>query len=376
MKVVVAIDSFKGSISSIKAGNAVKKAAEEVFINPEVIVFPLADGGEGTMHALHSGLGGELIRLDVVGPKGDRVTAEYCILKDGTAVFEMASAAGITLLKRDELDPLHTTTYGVGEIIKDALERGCRDFIVGIGGSATNDGGSGMLSALGFEFLDDNKKPIPLGAAGLEGLRYISADKVLPQLKNAKFRIACDVTNPLCGNNGCSAVFGPQKGATPESVAKMDLWLKNYADLSATVSDRADQNYPGAGAAGGLGFAFLTFLNAKLRSGVEIILECIDIKRQISTADLVVTGEGRLDSQTAMGKAPIGVADLAKKYNKKVIAFAGAVTDDADILNQKGIDAYFCIQRGAICLEDALNEENAERNLYSTAKQVFGLLSV
>ncbi len=372
MKVVVAIDSFKGSLSSIEAGNAVKEAVLSLDKTAEVIVRPLADGGEGTVEAMASG--GRLIEAEVMGPLGKNVLAQYCILEDGTAVIEMSAAAGITLIGEKERNPMNTTTFGVGEIIKDAINRGCRDFIVGIGGSATNDGGAGMLAALGYEFLDADGKAIPLGAKGLESLASISAENVIPELKSCTFKIACDVENTLCGEKGCSAVYGPQKGATPEDIKKMDLWLSNYAELAKGISATADKNYAGTGAAGGLGFAFLGFTNATLQSGIKIILEKTRLEDYVKDADIVVTGEGRLDSQTVMGKAPIGVAAIAKKYGKRVIAFSGCVTEDAEVCNEHGIDAFFPIVRGVTTLEDALNKENAHKNLTATAKQVFRLL--
>lgn len=377
MNIVVAIDSFKGSLTSLQAGNAVKEAVLKLNNSDEVFVRPLADGGEGTVEALSNGLGGKVIEITVSGPLSKPINAKYCILQDNyTAVIEIASAAGITLLSSEERNPLVTTTYGVGEIIKDAIKRGCRHFIVGIGGSATNDGGVGMLNALGFEFLDENGQKIPLGATGLEYLHSISTESVIPELKECIFRIACDVTNPLCGNNGCSAVFGPQKGATPEMITKMDSWLKNYAVIAEKVSAKADINHPGVGAAGGLGFAFLTFTNARLESGINIILDETKLEEYIKNADIVVTGEGRLDSQTVMGKAPIGVARLAKKYGKKVIAFSGCVTADAEVCNEHGIDAFFPIIRTVGTLEEALNTDNAYKNLLSTAHQVFRLINI
>ena len=377
MRIVIAIDSFKGSLTSLQAGNAVRDAVLKLDNNAEIFVRPLADGGEGTVDALSNGLGGKIVEITVSGPLLKPVNARYCILQDNfTAVIEMASASGITLLSSEERNPLLTTTYGVGEIIKDAIKRGCRHFIVGIGGSATNDGGFGMLNALGFEFLDKTGQNIPLGAQGLEYLHSISTANVISELKECTFRIACDVTNPLCGGNGCSTVFGPQKGATPKMIEKMDSWLKNYAAIAKTVSPKADINYPGVGAAGGLGFAFLTFTNASLESGINIILDETKLEEYINNADLVVTGEGRLDSQTVMGKAPIGVAKLAKKHGKKVIAFSGCVTEDAEVCNAHGIDAFFPIMRTVVTLEEALNTDNAYKNLLSTAHQVFRLINI
>lgn len=374
MRIVIAIDSFKDSLSSMQAGNAVRDAVLDICVDAQVSVRPLADGGEGTVDALATGLDGEMIEIPVTGPLGTPVTGKYCILSDGTAVMEMASAAGITLVPLEMRDPMQTTTYGVGEMIRDAINRGCRRFIMGIGGSATNDGGAGMLSALGFELLDEGGCPIHLGGKGLEALTAIRTDNVLPTLKECTFRVACDVTNPLCGPNGCSTVFGPQKGATPETIAKMDGWLKKYAMLAAVVSNKADANCPGTGAAGGLGFAFLAFLNATLEPGIHIILDETRLESFIQDADIVVTGEGRLDSQTVMGKAPIGVARLAKKYGKKVIAFSGCITDGATACNNHGIDAFFPIIPGVVTLEEALDPENAYKNLQNTARQVFRLI--
>ena len=374
MKVVIAIDSFKGSLSSLEAGEAVREGVLKADESAEVVIRPLADGGEGTVDALAIGLGGEMIEVDVTGPLGERVRAKYCIVKGSTAVIEMAQAAGLPLVPAELRDPMNTTTYGVGELILDAIRRGCRSFIVGIGGSATNDGGTGMLSALGFEFLDKNGEKIAFGARGLEALASVSAENVIPELRECSFRVACDVNNPLCGERGCSAVYGPQKGATPESVKIMDGWLGKYAEVAKSAFPNADPNYPGAGAAGGLGFAFKTFMNASLESGIGIILDETELERHIADADVVVTGEGRIDFQTAMGKAPIGVAKLAKKHGKRAIAFAGCVTADAEECNNHGIDAFFPIIRGITTLDEALRRDNAYSNLRAAAYQVFNLL--
>ncbi len=375
MKILVAIDSFKGSLTSLQAGNAVKEAIHKIDASAQVVVKPLADGGEGTVEALASSPNAEMIRLTVCGPLSEPVDAGYCILKDsGTAVIEMAAAAGLPLLPANKRNPLLTTTYGVGQLIRDALQRGCRQLIVGIGGSATNDGGTGMLQALGYDLLDVNGKPIPLGAQGLQMLHEIRIDRVLPELAECRFQVACDVNNPLCGENGCSAVYGPQKGASPDMIRQMDIWLQNYAALVRTVCAKADPEFPGAGAAGGLGFAFLALMGAALRPGIEIVLESTGIEQEIQNADIVVTGEGRLDAQTVMGKAPIGVACLAKKYGKKVIAFSGCVGADAERCNDHGIDAFFPILRNITTLEEALEPRQAYENLTATAYQVFRLL--
>jgi glycerate kinase len=375
MRAVVAIDSFKGSLSSIEAGETVKKAILSLDGEAEVEVCPLADGGEGTVDALYAGLGGTLVQINVAGPLGKSVSAKYCILPDGvTAVIEMASAAGITLISRNELDPMKTTTFGVGEIIADAVERGCRNFVVGIGGSATNDGGVGMLSALGFEFLDADGNEISRGAIGLSRLESIKKDKVLPGLRECRFRIACDVDNPLCGDSGCSAVYGPQKGATAENIPLMDTWLNRYAEKTKEIFPLADPEASGSGAAGGMGFAFMSYLGATLESGIKIVTEESGLEEKIKNADIVVTGEGRLDGQSVMGKAPIGVAKTAKKYGKRVIAFSGVVTDDAVLCNQHGVDAFFPILRKITTLDEALEVKNAEKNLFDTATQVFRLI--
>ena len=375
MKIVVAIDSLKGSLSSLEAGAAIRKGALRADPEARVEVRPLADGGEGTVEALVSGMGGTLQRVTVTGPMESPVECAYGILPDGvTAVVEMSGAAGITLVPAAERNPLQATTYGVGQVLRDAIGRGCRRFIVGIGGSATNDGGAGMLQALGFGFRDKAGRDIPGGVAGLAELDAITTENVLPELAECTFKIACDVTNPLCGPKGCSAVYGPQKGATPEMIRQMDGWLARYARLAARCRpETADPDHPGTGAAGGLGFAFLTFTNAVLESGIDIVLEETCLADCLRDADLVVTGEGRLDGQTAMGKAPVGVARLAKQYGKPVIAFAGSVTPDAAACNQAGIDAFFPILRGICTLEEAMDPDNARRNLADAAEQAFRL---
>lgn len=377
MKVVVAIDSLKGSLSSLEAGNAIKESINEVISGADVEVHPLADGGEGTVEALTLGMGGTIETIPVKGPLGEKVHASYGIIPQRQlAIIEMAAAAGITLIATEERNPLHTTTYGVGEMIKDAISKGCRHFIIGIGGSATNDGGAGMLQALGYALLDKDNQEISLGAQGLADLKSISTDKVIEELKECDFKIACDVTNPLCGAQGCSSIFGPQKGADEDMITKMDTWLSNYATLATSVSEKADATIEGTGAAGGLGFAFLAFTNATLEPGIDIILSEINIEKAISGADLVVTGEGRLDGQTVMGKAPIGVAKLAKKYGKKVVAFSGSVTEDAILCNQHGIDAFFPIVRRLISLDEAMSKEVAYKNMKETATQVFRLINL
>lgn len=375
MKAVVAIDSLKGSLSSMEAGNAIAEGIYRADAEAKVEVRPLADGGEGTVDALVQGMNGSLRKVRVTGPLGDKVDAAYGIIEEAKmAVIEMSAAAGITLVPDEKKNPLFTTTYGVGEMIRDAIEKGCRKFVVGIGGSATNDGGIGMLQALGYDFLNSKGNAVPYGAKGLEDLAEIRKEHVLPELAQCEFKVACDVTNPLCGPLGASAVYGPQKGATPEMVREMDQWLADYAKLAANCSERADAEHPGTGAAGGLGFAFLTFTNAVLESGIKIVLEETKLEQYIQDADIVITGEGRLDEQTAMGKAPVGVAKLAGKYKIPVLAFAGSVTKDARKCNEEGIHAFFPILRRITTLEDAMDAENARRNLMETVEQVFRLI--
>lgn len=393
MKAVIAIDSFKGSIGSHEAGKAVSrgiiKACKENCVSR---VFSVSDGGEGCVDALCA-LTGKIRSSLVTGPLGEKVEAKWGIVttpSGDTAVIEMSSAAGIALVRKEELNPLYTTTFGVGEIIKEAIEEGYRRFIIGIGGSCTNDGGAGMLQALGYNLNDSDSKPISAGAIGLRDLASISDKEVLDEFRECTFRIACDVKNPLCGENGCSAIYGPQKGATPEMIRDMDKWLKEYAKLTENyVIERnktgASQNseasryahsdeYPGAGAAGGMGYAFHTFLNATLESGINLILDEIGIENEIADSDIVITGEGRMDCQTVMGKVPVGVAHLAKKYGKKVIAFCGCATEDAGVCNEYGIDAYFPIVRDVASREEAMKPENTLKNLELTAEQVFRAL--
>lgn len=390
MKVVIAIDSFKGSMTSLQAGEAAKRGILRVFPESETVVSSLADGGEGTVEALTLGMGGELQSVMVKGPLGVLVNAVYGIVEreTKTAIMEIAQAAGITLLPKEKLNPLITTTFGVGEMILDAIEKGCRNFIIGIGGSATNDGGAGMLQALGFEMCDKDGNEISLGAVGLKDLELIGKEHVIPELRECQFQIACDVTNPLCGPQGCSAVYGPQKGADAEMIRQMDAWLSNYAGIALSFKEErkaedasvnlvnvgVDASFPGAGAAGGLGFAFRVFMNAELQSGIQIVLRETELEEKVKDADYVITGEGRLDGQTVMGKAPIGVAEIAKKYGKPVLAFSGCVAEDAGVCNEYGIDAFFSILCNAGTIAEVSECEQATWNMTTTVEQIFRLI--
>lgn len=374
-KIVIAVDSFKGSLSTFQAGEAIAEAAKQVYKNVDASIYPIADGGEGTVETVISATEGELVKTVVTGPLGKKTEAVYGFIpKTKTAVMEMSAAAGITLIGENERNPMNTTTFGVGEMIADAVTKGCRNFVIGIGGSATNDGGVGMLQALGFEFLDENKMQVSPGGRGLKDIVEIRTENAIKELKECSFKVACDVKNVLCGENGCSAIYGPQKGATKEMIKDMDLWLEKYSYLTKKVIPTSDANYPGTGAAGGVGFAFLSYLNGKLESGSELVMELTGLEDGVKDADLVITGEGRLDGQTQMGKVPIGVARLAKKYNKPVVAFSGCVTDDAVVCNEHGIDAFFPILRKPCTLEEAMDTNNAYKNLKDTAYQVFRLL--
>ena len=414
MKILIAIDSFKGSLSSKEAGEAIKTGILRVVPDADVVISPLADGGEGTVETLVEALGGSLETVRVKGPLFQEVEAHYGILsesekfqaeiksdthretlpenpskahseapsetdsqyspEDGKlAVMEMSQASGITLLSSEERNPLKTSSYGVGQMVLDAYYKGCRRFLIGIGGSATNDGGIGMLTALGFRFTKENGEEIlPIGE-GLKDLAGIENASVPEGLLQCSFQIACDVENPLYGENGASLIYGFQKGGNKEMLSQMDLWMKHYSELVKEYNPAANSEAPSSGAAGGLGFAFRSFLQGELKSGVSLILEETKLSEKMQGADLVITGEGRLDEQSAMGKAPIGVAKLAKEQGIPVIAFAGAVTEGAKACNQVGIDAYFPILREIITLEDAMKKETAKQNLADTVEQVMRL---
>lgn len=375
MKIVVAIDSFKGSLSSMEAGNAIKEGILRVKPHAKVIVKPLADGGEGTTDAILKGAGGEKINLTVTGPMGKPVDTYYGYIHETkTAVIEAAAASGITLVLDSKKNPMLATTYGLGEMIKHAVLKGCKDFVIGLGGSATNDGGTGMLSALGYEFKDKDGKSVGQGGKALEKVAYISNKLVMKELEDCNFKVACDVNNPLYGVNGATYVFGPQKGVTDKMKVILDYGMKNYAKVSNEFTGKECDAAKGAGAAGGLGFAFLQYLNAELIPGIELVLNTLRLEEEIIDADYVITGEGSMDFQTAMGKVPVGLAKLAKKYNKKVIAFAGSVTKEAKECNKVGIDAFFPIVRGITTLEEAMRPEQARENMMDAVEQVFRLL--
>ena len=375
--VVIAIDSFKGSLSSLAAGQVASDAVRAVFPQAHVEIFPLADGGEGTVDTLVEGLQGQIVPAVVTGPLKAPVTSRYGLVPaEKLAVIEMADAAGLPMVPVEKRNPLQTTTYGLGELILQAIDAGCREFIIGIGGSATNDCGLGMLTALGWKFLKDDGTPAGICGGNLAEVAAIDGSRVDARLKECRFRIACDVTNPLYGSQGCSVVFGPQKGATPEIVKAMDESIHRFADLAEKELGNVGAAVPGAGAAGGLGFAFRTFLGGELTPGTELCLEAIGIRQALEKADLLLTGEGRMDRQTAMGKGPAGVAQLAHRLNPKIktVAVCGCALPDAELVNQHGIDAYFPILHMPMTAEEAMEEKNTRLNLKQTVMQILRLL--
>ena len=377
MKIVAAIDSFKGSMSSLEVADAFELGARKVFSNLEVVKLSLADGGEGTVESLVDGGNGDIITLKVKNPLMREIESFYGIIKNkNLAVVEMAAASGLPLLSKEERNPMKTSTFGTGELIKDALKKGCREFIVGIGGSATNDGGIGMLSALGYKFLDKSGKILDPIGENLINIETIDTSDVMPELKESSFLVACDVDNPLYGERGAAEVYSRQKGATEEMVTQLDNGLKHFSEIVMKQFNIEIGNYPGAGAAGGLGGGFLGFLNAQLKPGIDIIIETIGLEEQIKDADLVITGEGRIDFQSIMGKTPVGVAKLGKKYNIPVIAIAGCLADNADIVHDHGIDAIFSIINHPLELEDALKKENALKFVEKNAEQIMRLIKL
>ena len=339
MKIVVAPDSFKGSLTAVEVSDAIEQGVREIFPEAEIVKIPMADGGDGTVQCLVNATGGKILREKVTGPLGDEVLASYGILGDKkTAVIEMAEASGLTLVPENKRNPLITTTYGTGQLIKAALDQECRKMIIGIGGSATNDGGAGMVQALGVKLINREGKEIGFGGGELKKVFRIDTNCLDNRLSETKVLIASDVSNPLCGPKGASRIYGPQKGATPEIIEELDESLAHFAEIIKKDLNKDIKNMPGAGAAGGLGASLMAFLNAELRPGIEIMIEIVKLERAIKDADLVITGEGKIDSQTIYGKAPIGVAKIAKKYNVPVIAVAAIISDDADIVHQHGID--------------------------------------
>lgn len=369
MKIVIAPDSYKESLTAMEVAMAIESGFRKVLPDAYYVKLPMADGGEGTVQSLIDATGGEIIRCQVTGPLGEQVDAFYGLMGDAqTAVIEMAAASGLHLVTPEQRNPLQTTTYGTGELILAALERGVRRIIIGIGGSATNDGGIGMAQALGIRLLDKQGKEIGYGGGALARLATIDMSGLDPRLAHTDIEVACDVDNPLCGPKGASHVFGPQKGATPEMVAQLDANLAHYADLMQAQLGCDVKNRAGAGAAGGLGAALMGLLQASLRPGIDIVMDAVNLRDVVRDADLVITGEGRIDSQTIHGKTPIGVARAAKQFNKPVIGIAGCLANDCDVVHQHGIDAVFSVVPRSVSLAEALRD--AAFNVELTARNV------
>ena len=371
-KIVIAPDSYKESLSALEVAQAIEAGFRRVFPSAEYVLVPVADGGEGTVDAMVAATGGHKEVVAVSGPLGEPVEAFYGLTGDGaTAVIEMAAASGLALVSPDRRNPLLTTSCGTGELIRAALDAGARRFILGIGGSATNDGGAGMIQALGGKLLKADGTPIALGGAGLGELTTIDLSGLDPRLSELVIEVACDVNNPLCGPKGASAVFGPQKGATPEMVAQLDANLARYADCIEQALGKQVKDIPGAGAAGGMGAALVGLLGAELKPGIQIVIDALKLADEVADADLVITGEGRIDSQTIHGKTPIGVARCAKRFGKPVIGIAGCLTDDCGVVHDHGIDAVFAVVNRAMSLPEAI--ATATTNLQLTARNVAAL---
>ncbi len=370
MKIVIAPDSYKESLSALEVATAIERGFREIFPEAVYVKLPVADGGEGTVEAMIAATQGSMVHVPVTGPLGERVEGFYGL----SAFIEMAAASGLERVAPSQRNPLKTTSWGTGELIRHALDVGVKHIIIGIGGSATNDGGAGMVQALGAKLLDDNEQPLGQGGGELGKLARIDLSGLDKRLAECRIEVACDVTNPLTGKDGASAVFGPQKGATPEMIVTLDNALAHYASVIARDLDIDVLNLAGGGAAGGMGAALYAFCGAQLRQGIEIVTDALHLADQVADADLVITGEGRIDSQTIHGKVPVGVAKVAKRFNKPVIGIAGSLTADVGVVHDHGIDAVFSVIYTICTLEDAL--ENAGENVRMAARNIAAVLKV
>jgi len=369
MKIVIAPDSYKESLTALEVATAIAAGFREVFPRAEYLLLPMADGGEGTMAAMVAATGGTTIEVTVTGPLGEPVAASYGLAGDGrAAVIEMAAASGLALVPPDKRNPLQTTSYGTGELIRAALDAGSCHLIIGIGGSATNDGGAGMLQALGARLLDRDDREIGPGGGELAKLQRIDMGGMDSRLSSCRIEAACDVTNPLTGPTGASVVFGPQKGATPEMVEQLDDNLARFGELISRDLGVSVGDVPGAGAAGGMGAALLAFCGARLRPGIDIVMEAVGLDAAVRDADLVITGEGRIDSQTVHGKTPFGVARVAKRYGRPVIGIAGSLSADAGVVHAHGIDALFSVLSRVCTVDEALT--HAAENVRSASRNI------
>lgn len=375
MVIVLAPDSFKESMTAKEVCEAMERGIKKVNGKTACIHVPMADGGEGTMQSLVDATGGKIYTIKVVGPLKNEIEAQYGILGDGqTGILEIASASGIQLVPKENRNPLITTTYGTGQLIKACLDRGVKKLLIGIGGSATNDGGAGVVQALGGKLLDENGNNLDFGGGELGKLAKIDLTDFDCRLKDITVEVACDVTNPLCGDRGASNVFGPQKGATPEMVKILDRNLAHYASMINEQLHKDVLKVPGSGAAGGLGAGLMAFLNGTLKKGIEMVIEYAGLEEKVKSADMVWTGEGSIDFQTQYGKTPLGVATVAKKHNKPVVALAGKVGEDIEILYEKGIDAIFGIMKGVTSIEEALAK--GQENVEKTSENIMRLLEL
>ena len=375
MKIVIAPDSFKGSLTARQVGEAVAAGVRKALPDSEIVIKPMADGGEGTLQCLVDATDGKLLQATVQNPLGREISASFGVLGDGvTCVIEMAAASGLYLIERDERNPLLTSTYGFGQLIRAGLDLGCRRFILGLGGSATNDGGAGMLQALGVGLFDEQGNPLSFGGGELEKLARIDTSQKDPRLDDCQFIIACDVTNPFVGPNGASHVFGPQKGASPEVVLRLDANLRHFADLIEEAVGIAIHDLPGTGAAGGVAGALLAFLGGHLQSGIEIVRETTQLADALDGADLVFTGEGQVDFQTAQGKTPCGVARLANQYGVPVVVLAGSVGPGIEALYKEGVTAVLGIANKPLSLEESMAQ--AAELLEQTAEQVMRIYTI
>jgi glycerate kinase len=376
MNVIIAMDSFKGCASSLELSCAITQGIRTVYQDATIKAYEIADGGEGTLQAMVHNTGGELITCKVHDPLMHLIEAQYGILGDGvTAVIEMAQASGLPLVPVDKRNPLYTTTFGVGELIAHALERGCREFIVGIGGSATNDGGVGMLQALGYRFLDKEGNNIAYGGGALGNIVHIETEHAHPALKKSTFTIACDVDNPMYGERGAAYIYGPQKGATPETVILLDANIKHFANCIKEHLGRDVAHIPGSGAAGALGGGFLGFFTASLRSGIDIVLDSIQFDTALKTADIVITGEGKVDAQSLMGKVISGIAKRCTQANVPLIVLAGQVDKSALRSHEHGVSALFSIMHAPMSLEEAMDKETALGLVKQKSEELFRLIN-
>ena len=375
MKIVIAPDSYKESLSATEVAQAIEKGFREIFPDAQYVSVPVADGGEGTVEAMIAATHGSAHSALVTGPLGEKVNANWGMSGDGkTAFIEMAAASGLALVPPEKRNPLITTSRGTGELILQALDSGASNIIIGIGGSATNDGGAGMVQALGAKLCDANGTEIGYGGGSLNTLNTIDVSGLDPRIKHCAIRVACDVTNPLVGEQGASRIFGPQKGATEPLILELDRNLAHYADIIKKSLGVDVKNVPGAGAAGGMGAALMAFLGAELKSGIEIVTQALNLEEHIHDCTLVVTGEGRIDSQSIHGKVPVGVANVAKKYHKPVIGIAGSLTRDAGVVHQYGIDAVFSVLTSIGTLEEAFR--GAFDNIYRASRNIAATLAV